>query len=69
MYPIDLVKTRLQNQNTSVGEKLYKNMYVFSYQLHEYSIQCSSGFRLDCFKKTYAAEGYFGMYRGKYFDY
>lgn len=20
--------------------------------------------RLDCFKKTYAAEGYFGMYRG-----
>jgi len=45
VYPIDLVKTRLQNQNTSIGEKLYKNM-------------------LDCFKKTYAAEGYFGMYRG-----
>jgi len=45
VYPIDLVKTRLQNQNTTSGEKLYKNM-------------------LDCFKKTYKAEGYLGMYRG-----
>lgn len=45
VYPIDLVKTRLQNQNSTVGEKLYKNM-------------------LDCFKKSYKAEGYFGMYRG-----
>lgn len=25
---------------------------------------CANCFRLDCFKKTYAAEGYFGMYRG-----
>jgi len=46
VYPIDLVKTRLQNQNTTSGEKLYKNM-------------------LDCFKKTYKAEGYLGMYRGE----
>ena len=23
-------------------------------------------FRLDCFRKTYRAEGYFGMYRGEY---
>ena len=26
VYPIDLVKTRLQNQNSATGEKLYKNM-------------------------------------------
>ncbi|XP_047993633.1 mitochondrial glutamate carrier 1-like [Leguminivora glycinivorella] len=46
VFPIDLVKTRLQNQVIGPnGEKQYKNM-------------------LDCFKKTYAAEGYFGMYRG-----
>lgn len=23
-------------------------------------------FRFDCFRKTYRAEGYFGMYRGEY---
>lgn len=45
VYPIDLVKTRLQNQNSSTGEKQYKNM-------------------LDCFKKSYKASGYLGMYRG-----
>nr|CAG4652230.1 EOG090X0F8Y [Triops cancriformis] len=48
VYPIDLVKTRLQNQTSSGLEneqKRYKNM-------------------LDCFRKTYRAEGYFGMYRG-----
>lgn len=46
VFPIDLVKTRLQNQTVGPnGEKQYKNM-------------------LDCFKQTYRAEGYFGMYRG-----
>lgn len=46
VFPLDLVKTRLQNQTVGPnGEKMYKNMF-------------------DCFKKTYAAEGYFGMYRG-----
>ncbi|XP_037923659.1 mitochondrial glutamate carrier 1-like [Hermetia illucens] len=46
VFPLDLVKTRLQNQQIGPnGEKMYKNM-------------------LDCFKKTYRAEGYFGMYRG-----
>ncbi|XP_038207227.1 mitochondrial glutamate carrier 1-like [Zerene cesonia] len=46
VFPLDLVKTRLQNQTIGPnGEKQYKNM-------------------LDCFRKTYAAEGYFGMYRG-----
>ncbi|CAH8578113.1 unnamed protein product [Heterobilharzia americana] len=43
VFPIDLVKTRLQNQQE--GSKLYKNV-------------------LDCAKKTYRAEGFFGMYRG-----
>lgn len=46
IFPLDLVKTRLQNQQIKPnGEKMYKSM-------------------LDCFKKTYKAEGYFGMYRG-----
>ncbi|KAI8437590.1 hypothetical protein MSG28_011865 [Choristoneura fumiferana] len=46
VFPLDLVKTRLQNQTVGPnGEKQYKSM-------------------LDCFRKTYAAEGYFGMYRG-----
>ncbi|CAG9793281.1 unnamed protein product [Diatraea saccharalis] len=46
VFPLDLVKTRLQNQTIGPkGERQYTSM-------------------LDCFKKTYAAEGYFGMYRG-----
>ncbi|XP_004519630.1 mitochondrial glutamate carrier 1 [Ceratitis capitata] len=46
VFPLDLVKTRLQNQQVGPnGEKMYKNMF-------------------DCFRKTYHAEGYFGMYRG-----
>ncbi|XP_041983031.1 mitochondrial glutamate carrier 1-like isoform X2 [Aricia agestis] len=46
VFPLDLVKTRLQNQTVGPkGERQYKNM-------------------LDCFKQTYRAEGYFGMYRG-----
>jgi len=46
VFPLDLVKTRLQNQKLGPnGEKMYTGM-------------------LDCFKKTYKAEGYFGMYRG-----
>lgn len=43
VFPIDLVKTRLQNQQE--GSKLYKNF-------------------LDCARKTYRGEGFFGMYRG-----
>lgn len=46
VFPLDLVKTRLQNQTIGPsGERMYNNM-------------------LDCFKKTYRAEGYLGMYRG-----
>jgi len=46
VFPLDLVKTRLQNQKLGPnGEKMYTGM-------------------LDCFKQTYKAEGYFGMYRG-----
>lgn len=46
VFPLDLVKTRLQNQTIGPkGEKQYSSM-------------------VDCFKKTYKAEGYFGMYRG-----
>lgn len=46
VFPLDLVKTRLQNQTIGPnGERMYSSM-------------------VDCFKKTYRAEGYFGMYRG-----
>ncbi|XP_011067792.1 PREDICTED: mitochondrial glutamate carrier 1-like [Acromyrmex echinatior] len=46
VFPLDLVKTRLQNQVIGPnGEQMYKSMF-------------------DCFKKTYKAEGYFGMYKG-----
>lgn len=46
VFPLDLVKTRLQNQTVGAdGKKQYHSM-------------------LDCLKKTYRAEGYFGMYRG-----
>uniref|UniRef100_A0A674DJ61 Solute carrier family 25 member 13 n=1 Tax=Salmo trutta TaxID=8032 RepID=A0A674DJ61_SALTR len=48
VYPIDLVKTRMQNQRTTgslVEELMYKNS-------------------LDCFKKVLRYEGFFGLYRG-----
>merc|ERR1712241_1315889 len=46
VFPLDLVKTRLQNQQVAAeGSKMYSGM-------------------ADCFRKTYRAEGYFGMYQG-----
>ncbi|XP_030572206.1 mitochondrial glutamate carrier 1-like [Drosophila novamexicana] len=46
VFPLDLVKTRLQNQQIGPnGERMYTSMF-------------------DCFRKIYATEGYFGMYRG-----
>ncbi|XP_039491671.1 mitochondrial glutamate carrier 1 [Drosophila santomea] len=46
VFPLDLVKTRLQNQTIGPnGERMYTSI-------------------ADCFRKTIAAEGYFGMYRG-----
>ncbi|KAM8966702.1 electrogenic aspartate/glutamate antiporter SLC25A13, mitochondrial [Pelodytes ibericus] len=48
VYPIDLVKTRMQNQRSSgsfVGELMYKNSF-------------------DCFKKVLRYEGFVGLYRG-----
>jgi len=46
VFPLDLVKTRLQNQQVGPnGERMYSSM-------------------LDCFRKTYRAEGFKGMYRG-----
>lgn len=50
VYPIDLVKTRMQNQRSSgslVEELMYKNSF-------------------DCFKKVVRYEGFFGLYRGQY---
>eukprot|EP00099_Drosophila_melanogaster_P028284 NP_731657.2 glutamate carrier 2, isoform B [Drosophila melanogaster] len=46
VYPLDMVKTRLQNQTIGPnGERMYTSI-------------------ADCFRKTIASEGYFGMYRG-----
>ncbi|XP_028662133.1 calcium-binding mitochondrial carrier protein Aralar1 isoform X1 [Erpetoichthys calabaricus] len=48
VYPIDLVKTRMQNQRSTgsfVGELMYKNSF-------------------DCAKKVLRYEGFFGLYRG-----
>ncbi|XP_025832785.1 mitochondrial glutamate carrier 1-like isoform X12 [Agrilus planipennis] len=46
VFPLDLVKTRLQNQRAGPdGKLMYSSM-------------------LDCFRKTYRSEGFFGMYRG-----
>nr|XP_029478852.1 calcium-binding mitochondrial carrier protein Aralar1-like isoform X1 [Oncorhynchus nerka] len=48
VYPIDLVKTRMQNQRNTgsfVGELMYKNSF-------------------DCAKKVLRYEGFFGFYRG-----
>lgn len=46
VFPLDLVKTRLQNQKVGPdGTGMYRGM-------------------ADCFRQTYRAEGYFGMYRG-----
>lgn len=50
VYPIDLVKTRMQNQRSTgsfVGELMYKNSF-------------------DCFKKVLRYEGFFGLYRGEF---
>ncbi|XP_076304522.1 mitochondrial glutamate carrier 1-like isoform X7 [Tachypleus tridentatus] len=45
VFPIDLVKTRLQNQQVGPnGQQLYTSM-------------------IDCFRKTFKSEGFFGMYR------
>ncbi|MGH0126999.1 UNVERIFIED_CONTAM: hypothetical protein FKN15_071422 [Acipenser sinensis] len=48
VYPIDLVKTRMQNQRSTgsfVGELMYKSSF-------------------DCAKKVVRYEGFFGLYRG-----
>ena len=46
VFPLDLVRTRLQNQEMSpTGTKMYLGV-------------------ADCFKKTFKAEGYLGVYRG-----
>ncbi|KAG5318924.1 GHC1 protein, partial [Pseudoatta argentina] len=59
VFPLDLVKTRLQNQVIGPnGEQMYKSMQII---IIEY---IKLFFRFDCFKKTYKAEGYFGMYKG-----
>ena len=47
VYPIDLVKTRMQNQRIAIGQttRLYDNS-------------------LDCFRKVFRNEGFFGLYKG-----
>eukprot|EP01121_Diplochlamys_sp_Union-15-3_P014147 TRINITY_DN447_c0_g1_i1.p1 TRINITY_DN447_c0_g1~~TRINITY_DN447_c0_g1_i1.p1 ORF type:complete len:754 (-),score=137.12 TRINITY_DN447_c0_g1_i1:52-2313(-) len=51
VYPIDLVKTRMQNQrySTIAGKSTGKQLYTSSF---------------DCFRKVIKNEGPFGLYRG-----
>ncbi|XP_015793570.1 calcium-binding mitochondrial carrier protein Aralar1 isoform X2 [Tetranychus urticae] len=49
VYPIDLVKTRMQNQRTGLKGKVADVMYKNSF---------------DCFRKVITREGIFGLYRG-----
>ncbi|XP_061139049.1 mitochondrial glutamate carrier 1-like isoform X1 [Syngnathus typhle] len=68
VFPIDLAKTRLQNQQN--GSRLYTSMYVLSSHtsadISVTSVCCFFFlyFRSDCLIKTIRSEGYFGMYRG-----
>ena len=49
VYPIDLVKTRMQNQRGTLTKGAENLLYKNS---------------LDCFKKVYANEGFLGFYKG-----
>lgn len=64
VYPIDVVKTRLQNQKRLPdGELLYKNT-VHGFKMVEdleEQICCDIHFR---FMQVYRTEGLFGFYRG-----
>lgn len=69
VFPIDLVKTRLQNQQIGPsGERMYNSMLVPKFENSYLSLLqiCPNqlSFRWDAFRKTYRKEGFFGMYRG-----
>lgn len=48
------LKCRIANNSHETSE-IETNIVIISDFIH---------YRLDCFKKTYRAEGYFGMYKG-----
>jgi len=54
VYPIDLVKTRMQNQRTKLGGAVAKNVGQEIFYANS----------IDCFFKTIRSEGVFGLYRG-----
>ncbi|KAK2185528.1 hypothetical protein NP493_231g01005 [Ridgeia piscesae] len=72
VFPIDLVKTRLQNQQIGKnGERMYRSMKRIpqSWCSNRESSGPSSrlnprNVKLDCAIKTFRNEGFFGMYRG-----
>ncbi|PNI26841.1 SLC25A22 isoform 30, partial [Pan troglodytes] len=68
VFPIDLAKTRLQNQQN--GQRVYTSI---PRQSRDPGLRlapagpgspCPLGHRSDCLIKTVRSEGYFGMYRG-----
>jgi len=66
VFPIDLAKTRLQNQQN--GSRIYTSMYVLC-SFHRLSkrmpiLNRCFIHRSDCLIKTIRSEGFCGMYRG-----
>lgn len=57
VYPIDLVKTRLQNQRTIKSTKPGTEIKAMVGRIHYNGV-------LDCTAKVYKNEGFFGFYRG-----
>ncbi len=74
VFPIDLAKTRLQNQQN--GSRLYTSMWAFKQTVRiiyrrfrsDWLVLdvCTVLCRSDCLIKTIRSEGYFGMYRGTF---
>lgn len=65
VFPLDLVKTRLQNQQIGPnGEKMYNSMYDYCTYQQNTDFFTVKNYRVDAFKKVYKQEGFLGMYRG-----
>lgn len=67
VYPIDLVKTRLQNQRGSVpGEIMYRNSFDCFRKVGGADLMVGSGAGVTrlCRVQVIRYEGFFGLYRG-----